>query len=36
MFYGSKQINANGAAIEEDSATSPVDFPEVKAKVILI
>ena len=34
MFYGSKQTNADGAATEEDSATSPVDFPEVKDKVI--
>ena len=34
MFYGSKQINAEGVAIEEDSATSPVDFPEVRDKVI--
>lgn len=34
MFYGSKQVNGDGETSEAENVTTPVEFPEVKNKVI--
>lgn len=34
MFYGATSVNSEGEKTEEETTTTPVEFPEVKKKVL--
>ena len=34
MFYGATSVNSEGEKTGEETTTAPVEFPEVKKKVL--